>query len=683
MSADVYGRPTDNLLGRPDLQALVDAQVLRRPAVLTEALGHSDPVVRARAAFALGSVQDAEAVPALLGVLSDPDPRVRADAAFAIGQSADSTASLALINALDREEDATVVAELLDALGKTGSSASLAALATLDLPASSHPAARAMAIARYGLRGIYNETTTAWAAGRLRDGSVLVREGTAYLFGRARSADVWRQHADAVRDALRQGDFRYEAHMALVSALARLREAQDVPRVSYILGVSADWRLRVTAARTLPAFAEVDPSVWSTLAEALDDPNDHVARTAADALAGAESLPPAVVTRVAEWIGDNRDRTLVVGSLLPALARAGRAGEVLTWLDGLRRPAPASRSRRGDVVATHYALGITALGVASDASSLNRLFASARDRDPRVAYAAIEALKTRWAGGRESADAALTRRYYDAFAAAVGRRDLATTTSAAPALADSLFRPYDPGTLLRETYARMEAPRDIEPMVEIVRAAGQIRDGSEVDFLVSVAMTGHPVLRQAADAALDDRLHEGIDVDATNPVPPSTVLIEWDYVQELGRRPLLVLETDRGTIVVEMDTEQAPQTVMKLAKTAILGQFNDVPFHRVVPNFVIQGGDFFRRDGYGGPDVNLRSEFTRMRYTAGTAGMASAGKDTEGVQYFFTHSATPHLDGRYTAFGRIVDGQEVADAIQPGELVRRAWIVRTSERRPR
>jgi peptidylprolyl isomerase len=194
-------------------------------------------------------------------------------------------------------------------------------------------------------------------------------------------------------------------------------------------------------------------------------------------------------------------------------------------------------------------------------------------------------------------------------------------------------------------------------------------------------MTGHPVLRQAADAALDDRLHEGIDVDATNPVPPTTVLIEWDYLRELGLRPLLVLETDRGRIVVEMDAEQAPQTVMKLTKTAILGHFNHVPFHRVVANFVIQGGDYFRRDGYGGPDVNLRSEFTRMRYTTGTAGMASAGKDTEGVQYFFTHSATPHLDGRYTAFGRVVDGQEVVDAIQPGELVRRATIVRTSERR--
>jgi peptidylprolyl isomerase len=70
-----------------------------------------------------------------------------------------------------------------------------------------------------------------------------------------------------------------------------------------------------------------------------------------------------------------------------------------------------------------------------------------------------------------------------------------------------------------------------------------------------------------------------------------------------------------------------------------------------------------------------------MRFVTGTVGMASAGKDTEGVQYFITHSPTPHLDGRYTAFGRVVAGQEVVDAIQPGELVRDARLVRTSERR--
>jgi peptidylprolyl isomerase len=112
----------------------------------------------------------------------------------------------------------------------------------------------------------------------------------------------------------------------------------------------------------------------------------------------------------------------------------------------------------------------------------------------------------------------------------------------------------------------------------------------------------------------------------------------------------------------------------------VRGEYDGVPFHRVVPNFVVQGGDFYRGDGFGGPAVPIRSEFTRLRYTTGTAGMASAGKDTEGVQYFVTHSPQPHLDGRYTAFGRVVVGQDVAGTLRQGDRVLRAVITPTSER---
>ena len=93
-------------------------------------------------------------------------------------------------------------------------------------------------------------------------------------------------------------------------------------------------------------------------------------------------------------------------------------------------------------------------------------------------------------------------------------------------------------------------------------------------------------------------------------------------------------------------------------------------------NFVVQGGDYVRRDGYGGPEAQIRSEFTRLRYGTGTIGMASSGKDTEGSQFFVTHSPQPHLDGRYTAFGRVVEGQDVVDQILQGDLVVEARVER-------
>ncbi|HLA64839.1 MAG TPA: peptidylprolyl isomerase, partial [Rhodothermales bacterium] len=532
--------------------------------------------------------------------------------------------------------------------------------------------ARALAVARYGGRGVTSPAAYAWLVARLQSPDGRLREAAAFLFGRSRDVDGWRAHAPAIRTAFMalRGD---PARMHLALALGRLRDPNDLPRLAQAMLDDPDWRNRVNIARAYAPFAVGSPTNSEPLVMALDDANDHVARTAADALAADATLPGAMAVTFAAWVESHPRRPLVAGSLLPALARMGRADVVMAWLDRtLRRDDPAAPY--------HAALALTALGNATDDASLARLTAEAGQADVVRAGPAVEALKARWGGVRTTADAATTRRYYDQFAAALRRRDLATTTAAAPIMADSLFGPYNPGVLLRETYAQMEAPRDIEPMVEMVRAAGQIRDGGEVEFLMGVALAGHPVLRDVAADALDERLIEGIDVDTTGRVPPTTVLIEWDYARRLGPRPLLVLETRLGRVVIEMDTEGAPQTVMKLAKTAVLGHFNGVPFHRVVPNFVVQGGDYFRRDGYGGPDVNLRSEFTRQRYGTGTVGMASAGKDTEGVQYFVTHSPTPHLDGRYTAFGRVVAGQDVADALQPGDVVTRARIVRTSER---
>jgi len=126
--------------------------------------------------------------------------------------------------------------------------------------------------------------------------------------------------------------------------------------------------------------------------------------------------------------------------------------------------------------------------------------------------------------------------------------------------------------------------------------------------------------------------------------------------------------------VLELDASQAPQTVQTITRFAREGRYDGVPFHRVIANFVIQGGDFARGDGYGGPDFFLRSELTRIPYRTGTLGMASAGKDTEGSQFFITHSMQPHLDGGYTAFGRVVEGQDVVDRILANDRVLSATV---------
>jgi cyclophilin family peptidyl-prolyl cis-trans isomerase/HEAT repeat protein len=144
--------------------------------------------------------------------------------------------------------------------------------------------------------------------------------------------------------------------------------------------------------------------------------------------------------------------------------------------------------------------------------------------------------------------------------------------------------------------------------------------------------------------------------------------------------PRVYIDTERGTIEIEMAVIDAPLTCLNFMTLARKGFFKDTRWHRVVPNFVVQDGDR-RGDGEGGPGYTIRDEINERPYARGTMGMALEWADTGGSQFFLTHSPQPHLDGRYTVFGQIVRGLDVLDRIQPGDtIVRvRVWDGRTME----
>jgi cyclophilin family peptidyl-prolyl cis-trans isomerase len=144
---------------------------------------------------------------------------------------------------------------------------------------------------------------------------------------------------------------------------------------------------------------------------------------------------------------------------------------------------------------------------------------------------------------------------------------------------------------------------------------------------------------------------------------------DWARLWEMGQNPIWVLQTEKGYIGVEMNTLVAPATISAIDSLTRAGAYNDIPFHRVIANFVIQGGDIERRDGFGGPDFSLPTEASALEFRRGAAGMASAGNDTEGSQFFFMHQWKPHLNGGYTRFGRVVRGMDVVDRILPGDRV--------------
>jgi cyclophilin family peptidyl-prolyl cis-trans isomerase/HEAT repeat protein len=145
--------------------------------------------------------------------------------------------------------------------------------------------------------------------------------------------------------------------------------------------------------------------------------------------------------------------------------------------------------------------------------------------------------------------------------------------------------------------------------------------------------------------------------------------IDWNFVKTIPAKQEVLIKTTKGAITIQLFVNDAPGTVSNFLKLVDSGFYDTKYFHRVVPQFVIQGG-CPRGDGWGSLNWTQRSEFSNYQtYSEGTVGMASAGLDTEGVQFFITHCPTPHLDGRYSIFARVMSGMEVVNKITVGDKI--------------
>ncbi|RZK99575.1 MAG: peptidylprolyl isomerase [Hymenobacter sp.] len=134
------------------------------------------------------------------------------------------------------------------------------------------------------------------------------------------------------------------------------------------------------------------------------------------------------------------------------------------------------------------------------------------------------------------------------------------------------------------------------------------------------------------------------------------------------------ITTGKGAIVLVLKVEEAPGSVASFVSLVRQHFYDGLYFHRVVPDFVAQGGDP-RGDGSGSTPYTLRSEFSYLTYGTGAVGLASAGKDTESCQFFFTHLPTPHLDGRYTIFAQVAEGQQVVQQLEVGDKMLRVELL--------
>ena len=240
------------------------------------------------------------------------------------------------------------------------------------------------------------------------------------------------------------------------------------------------------------------------------------------------------------------------------------------------------------------------------------------------------------------------------------------------------FAPASEATLNALDKALTASAKDVETdaRLAILDAIGKYTSLRSTDLLVSAIADADYLVRRKAAELLEAR-GAGHFISqiktASTPVRPRL------YYEKLEARmrkpnPTAILQTEKGDVRVELLMREAPMNAMNFIELAQKGYFDGIVYHRVVPNFVVQGGDP-RGDGNGGPGYQIRCEINEVPYDRGAVGMALSGKDTGGSQFFFTHAPQPHLDGGYTVFGRVTGGMDVVDSLMRGDRIVKVTIL--------
>jgi len=250
-----------------------------------------------------------------------------------------------------------------------------------------------------------------------------------------------------------------------------------------------------------------------------------------------------------------------------------------------------------------------------------------------------------------------------------------------------------PDVILRSTAASLLADlsddENLGALIDaLARAKNDPANDAKLGALTAISKRKKPEAVEAVKSALADRDHlvrrHAVDLlkqmgagdfsDRIGVVQTGHGKAFYQRVAAgLDKKVTATIHTTKGRIRIELFPQDAPITVGSFVTLARKGFFNGVTFHRVVPNFVIQGGDP-RGDGEGGPGYQIRCEVNTRPYVRGAVGMALSGKDTGGSQFFITHSPQPHLDGGYTVFGQVISGMDVVDRISRGDVIRRVEI---------
>ena len=601
-------------------------EVQRAPASTVQPWqDHEDPVVRANAAVTLGRLRSADAVPLLIPLVKDPDPLVRVQAAFALGQSPASRE--VLLSRIDEEANAAVRTALVAALGHRVEPGDLPLLLKL---LEGPPAIRREAAISIGRLAMTDTEATASPevasalAAALKGFDVPARQAAAFALRRMQPTHLAPETRE-VLVALQENDRDSNVRALLTRALAPASDEAQSQLLMASGSTDATPAVRAAAARALPDTSHPDPG--AVLATLLTDPSLSVRLAATRVLVQGENPDLEQLARALE-----DSEATVVAAALQAWLASDPAISPRPWLD-LGNPLLVRAS---------------AVSGLRDAAQLQRILAGSPE--PALRTAAAERLLALPSAG-------------DALPALLSDPDPVV-------VAIGLSHWGEHPDLLEPT--RLDELLEGRDSAEVLLAAYDLLDKEELAEVGLGAVAAgllHP------DLAVRNRARELGHLRGAPPPPPgSLAALLPDRVQITRIRGARIF-TEAGEIRITLLPDVAPLAVHQFAQLAESGFYDGNTFHRVVPGFVIQAG-CPRGDGWGGPERLLPAEPSMATYTRGTLGMADAGLDTAGSQWFIALTPQPHLEGRYTVFGQMSVEQGTLDRVHPGTRIESIQIER-------
>lgn len=664
----------------------------------------------------VSSELSARARETLLAALEHADAPIRTRAAQSLGVSQYHTAEPALLARLARESDAGAAVAIIHALGRLGGARSLPALsARLARPELAEAAAHALG--NFGIRAQPLDTSARRALVRaLAFVGEDVHLAVAFALEREHQPPDT-EHDDAgVVSALRSlaGHASAEVRATALRALSRRHMGLDLMRAALD---DRDWRVRARAARGIASLlaqttanAATEPDAgrtagarlaarilaeWQALADArFQGPGVHViteALSGANTGAGAQrpeiaGLAEALERRAAEVLQRSPDANARLAASTvhcmsaAVLARARSTLEPLTDCGGADTggmPAAERVALLADLLAD---------GLGRDARRrLHDLRSLAEHSNPRIRARAVAALPAFVSAGDLSAEDLATT--LALLAGALRDPETDVTGSAAGAIielastADKARADALPSALTAPLLTRAGRPDlDSELAITLLDALAAIRAPEAADLCARARRHENRTIREHARAC-SQALGQPVDAPAsearaapepwpansprTLPAPPDDAFLDRPHI--------LVLDTSKGEIRIRLAPDVAPWSVAAITSLAADGFYNGLTWHRVVPDFVVQGGDP-TGSGWGGPGFELPAEPWWLPYSRGAVGIADAGLDTGGSQLFIMHSRAHRLDGRYTLIGYVIAGQDAADSLMVGDIIRSARV---------